>query len=33
MPTTVIRNIDWIDAFQGGAHTYATGDVAFAGDN
>ena len=32
MPTTVIRNVDWIVAHEGGGHAYATGDVAFAGD-
>ena len=32
MTTTVIRNADWIVAFEGGAHRYATGDVAFDGD-
>jgi 5-methylthioadenosine/S-adenosylhomocysteine deaminase len=34
MSTTVIRNIDWLVAYDGsaGGHTYATGDVAFSGD-
>jgi 5-methylthioadenosine/S-adenosylhomocysteine deaminase len=32
MATTVIRNADWIVAFENGAHRYTTGDVAFAGD-
>jgi len=31
--TTVIRNVDWIVAHEGGAgHIYASGDVAFSGD-
>jgi 5-methylthioadenosine/S-adenosylhomocysteine deaminase len=32
MATTVIRNIDWIVAHEGGGHVYARGDVAFAGN-
>ena len=32
MATTVIRNSDWIVAYEGGGHRYATGDVAFTGD-
>ena len=32
MSTTVIRNVDWIVAYEGGGHVYAAGDVAFAGD-
>jgi 5-methylthioadenosine/S-adenosylhomocysteine deaminase len=32
MATTVIRNADWIVAFEGSGHRYTTGDVAFSGD-
>ncbi|MDX2205652.1 MAG: amidohydrolase family protein [Hyphomicrobiaceae bacterium] len=33
MTTTVIRNADWIVAFEGGRHRYVKGDVAFEGSN
>jgi 5-methylthioadenosine/S-adenosylhomocysteine deaminase len=32
MTTTVIRNADWIVAFEGAGHRYAKGDIAFRGD-
>jgi 5-methylthioadenosine/S-adenosylhomocysteine deaminase len=32
MTTTAIRNVDWIVAFENGAHHYARGDVVFTGD-
>src|SRR5882672_1381715 len=32
MSTTVIRNIEWLVAYDGGGHKYTTGDIAFSGD-
>ncbi len=32
MGTTVIRNADWIVAYEGNGHRYSRGDVAFTGD-
>src|SRR5437763_9602497 len=32
MATTVIRNIDWLVAFEGDGHKYTSGDLAFSGD-